>query len=384
MSLGINLGLLIGPTIPLPAPLSIIDSIQSVEVTNTDEGRDGFQIVFSVGRGGLAGGGGQADSILDYGLVSNPLLKQFNRIIIMITFEAFPKVLVDGIITHRQLNPSNEPGESTLIITGEDVSIMMDLEEKSETHPNQPDMLIVHKIILSYAQYGLVPVVKPPISVDVPLIVDRIPTQQSTDLEYIVNLARSHDHIFCIEPTAPGINAAYWGPLDLIGLPQKALSINMGPDTNVSSINFQYNALKPILVNGSVMDRTTNATMPVRTFASLRPPLSSQPAVLVNQPNVRTKKFRSSGVNALQAFSIAQSETDRSMDVLTVTGEMDGLIYGNVLRARKLVGVRGAGYGHDGFYYVKNVTHKIMIGSYKQTFTLTREGLGSLTPLVQP
>jgi hypothetical protein len=46
-----------------------------------------------------------------------------------------------------------------------------------------------------------------------------------------------------------------------------------------------------------------------------------------------------------------------------------------VLKARKLVGVRGAGAAFDGLYYVKSVTHNIKRGEYKQSFTLSRNGL---------
>ena len=149
---GIYLTLLIGPTIPAPVPSVLTDALKSMEVKNTDEGRDGFQITFTLGRSGQPN-----SDFSDYPLINNPLLKPFNRVIIILTFGASPKVLIDGFITHQQLNPSNEPGKSTLTITGEDVSIMMDMEEKSDTHPNQSDVDIVTQIILSYGQYGLIP-----------------------------------------------------------------------------------------------------------------------------------------------------------------------------------------------------------------------------------
>ena len=53
-----------------------------------------------------------------------------------------------------------------------------------------------------------------------------------------------------------------------------------------------------------------------------------------------------------------------------------------MLRAPGVVGVRGAGHDYDGLYYVQEVTHDIAPGSYKQSFTLTREGLGSTVPSV--
>ena len=87
----------------------------------------------------------------------------------------------------------------------------------------------------------------------------------------------------------------------------------------------------------------------------------------------------------MQAFSRAQGKTDSSVDnVATASGELDVLRYGSILWPRSLVGLRGAGYSYDGFWYVKRVTHKIKKGEYKQSFTLSREGMGSLTPLVIP
>ncbi len=370
--------LMIGPMIPVPAPEPLTSAIESIEVTNTDEGHDGFQIVFSVGRSG--------QDILDYSLIANPLLNPFNRVIIMPVFGIVPTVLIDGIITNKQFNPDAEPGQSKLTITGEDVSVMMDREEMSTSHPNQPDIVIVTKIIASYAKYGLVPTVIPPASMDVPIEVNRVPSQQATDLEYIKALAEPYDYVFYIEPTpVPGINKAYWGPKDFTSIPQKALTMNMGSESNVTNINFQYSSLDSTIVTGSIQDPILNMKIPVITAGSLRPPLAAFPDWFINLANVKMKKYRASGgVNTMQAYCEAQSETDRSTDAVTVTGELDGVLYGDALRARKLVGLRGVGYMHDGWYYVKSVTHRIERGKYTQGFTLTREGLGSTTPIVRP
>ena len=91
-----------------------------------------------------------------------------------------------------------------------------------------------------------------------------------------------------------------------------------------------------------------------------------------------------SGLNTLQALARAQGITDASSDAVTVEGEVDGLRYGNVLQAGRLVGVRGAGIAHDGFYYVKTVTHTLSRETYAQRFTLTRDGRGALSPVVVP
>ena len=44
--------------------------------------------------------------------------------------------------------------------------------------------------------------------------------------------------------------------------------------------------------------------------------------------------------------------------------------------------MRGAGVLYDGLYYVKSVTHDIKRGAYKQSFSLSRNGLVSTLPTV--
>src|SRR5262245_6373412 len=133
--LGIHLTLLVGPTVAVPAPLPLVEALQSVEVSHSDQGRSGFQIVFQIGRSGPL-------DLLDYALLSLPLLQPCNRVILIVTFNATPRVLMDGIITRQQLAPGKQPGAGTLTITGEDVSVMMDMEEKSAEHPAQDETII--------------------------------------------------------------------------------------------------------------------------------------------------------------------------------------------------------------------------------------------------
>ena len=376
--LGINMTLMIGPSVATPAPPMLVEAMQSVEVTHSDEGRSGFQIVFQAGRSG------QAD-MADYALLRSPLLKPCNRVILLVTFGAVPKVLMDGIITHQHLAPGSEPGTSIFTVTGEDVSVMMDMEEKSVEHPAQDETVIAAKIISSYAKYGLIPDVRPPPVIDPPIPIERVPVQQDTDLQYLIELAQRYAYVFYITPgPVPSMNTAYWGPPKHLDAPQRALSFNFGSSTNVRSVNFQNNALSPANVSGKVMDRSTNQSQAVQNIASTRPPLSSQPTLLT-QSCVRKKLFRAeTGLNTMQAMARAQAMTDASTDAVTAEGELDSVRYGDMLHARGLVGLRGVGYNYDGIYYVKRVTHKIRKGEYVQQFFLTREGVGAILPAVIP
>jgi hypothetical protein len=376
--LGIHLTLLIGPTVPVPAPPELLESLQQVKVTHDDSGVSGFEITFRVGRSGPL-------DLIDYGILRNPLLlRPMNRVVILVTFGVVPQVLMDGFITHQDLSPGSSPGTSTLTVKGEDAGVMLDQDEKSAEHPAQDETIIANKIILSYAQYGLIPLVIPPLIIDPPVPVERIPGQQHTDYEYLTKMAKRHGHVFFITPgPAPMMSTAYWGPPPRISVPQKALSVDMGAETNVEQISFSSNARAPVLMEGRVQDRLTNKSVPVKTVASTRVPLVAEPAW--KQSKVRRHQFRESGLSAPQAFGRSQAETDASSDAtVEANGELDALRYGAILQARALVGMRGVGGRHDGLWYVRKVEHTVKIGEYKQQFTLAREGWGTLTPVVLP
>jgi len=375
MQNNINLTLLIGPTLPAPAPDYIMNAIQSVEVTNTDSGRDGFQIHFSIGRSGVK-------DLLDYRLIKDPLLTPFNRVRVMVTIGVMQNVLIDGIITHHQFNPNNEPGQSTFTVTGEDVSVMMDMEEKSDTYEHQSPGDIVKKIVDNYHSFiGSIQIGSSgPINKQ-PSNEETTPSQTETDWAHIQSLSGSFDYIFYVEPTSSSTKA-YWIPSkpDMGQPPQKKLLVNMGPDSNLNSISFQYDSMTPMMVRAYQFSNSSNAvasspTIDVKTYSpSLE--LSAKPA-LVSQSNVKIKQMRDTDKkDSSQIQTIAQAMVDNARNVIAGSGEIDTAAYGDVLRARKTVELIGVGYSYDGKYYVKSVTHSIKLGEYKQSFSIVREGIG--------
>lgn len=412
MLLGVRLTLLVGPTIAVPAPYDLTEALTGVEVTHSDSGRSGFQLTFQVGRSGPL-------DLVDYGLLKNPLLlKPFNRVVIMVTFDVVPQVLMDGLITQVQLTPSDQPGSSTLTVTGEDVTVAMDMRQRVMPHPSMAENERVMLALAPYiGRFQILPLVLPPVFPERTSPTQRIPVQTSTDLSYIELLAERQGYVFFVKAgPAPNMNIAYWGPplrgaFPPLGLlVQKALSVNMGPSTNVDSINFHYNALAPTTVIGVIQDSEFNMPLPVFAMPfSTRPPLSLLPGLVTNQPNVRQRllnvptreQFEQAvgnaaaggdpqarytvGLSVVQAIARAQAEVDEASDnVVTASGSLDALRYGAILEARGLVGLRGAGLSYDGFYYVQSVTHSIRRGEYKQNFTLKREGTHSTTPVVRP
>ena len=120
--------------------------------------------------------------------------------------------------------------------------------------------------------------------------------------------------------------------------------------------------------------------IPLPSIDPLRPPLAFKPA-----PALRVDLTDDTAkLTPVEALGRAVARASASSDAVTGQGQLDVARYGQVLKARALVGVRGAGVAYDGLYYVKSVTHNIKRGEYTQSFTLARNGLIPLTPLVVP
>jgi phage protein D len=298
-------------------------------------------------------------------------------VILAVQAGAIPEVLIDGVITHHQLAPSDEPGQSTLTVTGKDLTALLDLTERNASYPNQPDSLIVTRVLARYAQYGLVP--QPAPTTNVPIEIDRIPRQQETDLKFVQRLAQQNGFVFYIEPKSVGVNIAHWGPEIRGGFPQAALTLGMGAAANLKSLSFSQDALAASAPEGKVVEPITKIGLPIPQLPSLRVP----PLALTPTPARRTTLLRdTAGQNPAEAATAAVAATSRAPDPVTGEGELDSSRYGRVLRARQLVAVRGAGLSYDGLYYVRRVTHSLAPGEYTQKFSISREGTRSTIPVV--
>jgi hypothetical protein len=87
-------------------------------------------------------------------------------------------------------------------------------------------------------------------------------------------------------------------------------------------------------------------------------------------------------IKPAQAAMSALAHMAKEPDPVVGTGTLDTVRCGHVLRARRPVGVRGAGYSYNGNYKVSKVNHHIKPGVHTQSFELKREGTGALLPVV--
>src|ERR1700736_2513618 len=108
---------MMGPIIPVTVPRVVLDSLASVEVKVEDVGQSGFQLVFSIDKQSPL----QILFLLTGGM---PLL--FMRCILVATVNGQASVLIDGVVTNNQIAPGDKGSNSTLTITGKDLTALMD------------------------------------------------------------------------------------------------------------------------------------------------------------------------------------------------------------------------------------------------------------------
>ena len=369
---GIYLTLMVGPVVPLPVPKAVLDALTEVQVTTAAGKPSGFTLSFTLSNRS------PLHTLFLVAGAQTPLL----RVIIVVTINGTANVLMDGVMTNQQVSPGSKPGESTLTITGEDLTKVMSLIDFSGfPFPAMPPEARVALIIAKYAMFGMIPLVIPSLFTDFPIPVERIPVQQGNDLNYIKQLADDVGYVFYIDPgPAPGTNVAYWGPEIKVGVPQPALNYDMDAHTNVESLSFSFDSANTILPVVLIHNSITKVPIPIPipNLNPLQPPLGVIPAPITN---IKIMK-ETAKLSPMAAIGAGLAVAARSADAVSGNGTLDVIRYKRLLKARQLVGVRGVGTAFDGLYFVKSVTTTLKQGEIKQSFQLTRNGLISITPKV--
>lgn len=376
----VQLSLMIGPMFPMTAPRPVMDTLTEAEVTVNDVGTSGFQLTFSIDKQSPL----QLLFLLTGGM---PIL--FMRVVLVATVNGVANVLIDGVITNNHISPGDKGSNSTLTLTGEDLSALMNQSNWSGLPlPAMPAEARVALLLAKYTVFGVVPIVIPSIMIDVPIPIDQIPGQQGTDLEYIKMLADRVGYVFYLDPgPTPGVSKAYWGPQIKIGPVQPALNADMDAYTNVESLHFNFDQQKNRIPFVFIYNEQTGVSfpIPIPPISPLNPPLGAIPPLPTNiMGDLKPIREDLAKRPIPQSIMIGLAAASQWAEAVTGEGSLDVTRYGGILKARQLVGVRGVGPAFDGLYYVKSVTHKIKRGEYKQNFKLSRNGLVSTVPTVSP
>src|SRR6185503_252497 len=150
---GLQMTLMMGPVIPLPAPRVVMDALDSVEVRTSDGAASGFQLTFQFSSKSelntiflIAAGNNTS-------MATPPL-----RVMLVVTLNGTPQPLFDGVMTNVEVQASNRGSSGAVTVTGEDVTKVMDMEDFSGLpFPAMPIEARVALLCAKYAAFGVIP-----------------------------------------------------------------------------------------------------------------------------------------------------------------------------------------------------------------------------------
>lgn len=344
----------------VPAPAPLVEAVEEITIESTIEEASVLRVRFGITKSVIG-----EWSILDLDPF-RPLLPLSVRIQQGL---GPPEAVINGFVTEHHVTYSDDPGGSSLEVTAMDASFMMNLTEKVMPWPNMPDGAIAAAI---FGQNALIPEVDP----TAPVVVEPegMTIQRGTDIRFLRRLARRNGFDCYVQPEPlSGLDIGHFGRRQLIGLPQAALSVSFGGDTNVRDFSVRYELAKPTMALAMQLDTTTKTPQPSLAPASLLPPLGLEPTLLRELPPSLVRPTGTGLTHAADLQQAAQATVDRSTWAVVAQGTVGSDV--GVLRPGGLVAIRGAGRLYNGNWFITRVRHTISAGRYEQRFEAQRNAV---------
>jgi phage protein D len=196
--------------------------------------------------------------------------------------------------------------------------------------------------------------------------------QDDTDIKFLKERAAANGYELIFRE-----GTIYFGPMRLTLAPQDNIMVYAGRDTNCINFSLTDDGHLPDKVAYDIAAREgdQNESEEIEPDLEL---LGTTPATSADSGlgDFVWRLSRSGESTPEEAAARALAKANENAMKITATGELDGTLYGHVLRVGEPVGVDGIGRRYGGIYYVDTVNHRFDIDGYRQTFTLLRKAYG--------
>ncbi len=196
--------------------------------------------------------------------------------------------------------------------------------------------------------------------------------QNTTDIRFLKKRADANGYEIIFRE-----GKVYFGDMRLEAYSiQPTILVYAGNDTNCISFNIQDDGHKPDRAAYQVAAEVGPNNPPVEVTPNLRE-LGTEPLGGASGLDDFTWRPQRQGVNDdTQMEAVAQQAVNEANMKIKVDGELDGSLYGHVLRTGELVGVDGLGERYSGTYYVDSASHRFDVNGYRVSFKLLRNAYG--------
>lgn len=275
--------------------------------------------------------------------------------------------IFDGVITHVRPAFGPDLAGCTLEIWAMDRSVLLDRVDLLKDWPNKKDSDIAAEI---FNRYGLTPVVEDTTVIHEEVISTII--QRETDMQFLRRLALRNGYGCYVEG-----KTGYFQPPQLDQPPQPVLAVHFGDETNVSEFALEVDALAPVQVAMQQIDRGSKEVLEMLAEQSRQPRLGSQGSTDL-PAGIEPALSVAGGVAAtslLEMTALCEGLYHQREWFVSGEGEINGNAYGQALRPRRTVTIKGIGETYSGVYYVTHVTHSFTRDGYSQYFRVKRNAL---------
>jgi phage protein D len=278
--------------------------------------------------------------------------------------------LIDAYVVDVRASLSEEPGRSQVEVVAMDGTVLLSLEEKVKSWPDQADSSIASSI---FSDAGFTPVVDE--TSIVRSVDDTTTMQRGTDIQFLRNLAQRNGFEVFVEVGSSGQSEGHFHAPKVEEQAQAILNVNLGSATNVSTFAARYDMLSATTASAMGLEAESASDQPVDVQGAELKSLGSETTVPADRP--RKVLLAGSGLmRSGELETLAQSVVDRSSFSVTAEGVVSTAVLGKAVRAKRPVLVRGAGRTFSGTYYVERVLHQFSGNGHEQRVTLRRNAAG--------
>jgi phage protein D len=308
----------------------------------------------------------QADGTWRY--LDDDRLALWKQVVITAGPEDGPEQLISGYITH--IRPEFPPAldQCYLELWGLDASVLMDREDKLKDWPSRKDSDIATEV---FSSYGLTPQVT-----DTDLIHDeQVSTiiQRETDIQFLKRLALRNGFECYVDG-----DTGYFQPPQLDSSPQPLLAVQFGDETNVNRFHLEVNALATANVTMSQIDHSTKDVLDAQSSPGSQKALGANGSDSLLGAGVSSAVVCVAGTvttGSAEMTALCQGLFNEGEWFVAGEGEVAVNQYGNILKARAPVTIKGIGETYSGVYYVTHVNHIFNADGYLQKFRVKRNAL---------
>lgn len=346
-----------------PAPPELIDVIQTLEVEDHAEMADMVRLSVAISI---------KDGCSSWNVVDENVFPRLSKLHIDVNVgSGKTEPLIEAYVIETNADFANQPGQSVLNVVAMEPTVLMNLSETVHPWPNMADSDIAEQIFDSYKFGTDIDPTQPSRDEN-----DHTEIQRGTDIQFLQALAKRNGYECYVEMNPDtGVVEGHFHAPRLQKPPQGVLSVNMGDATNVNSFHARYDMLKPTTASAQNLDVHSKDPQSANSDSEADKSLGTASTVSTN--NSRQTLLSGTGLaDTGELQTAAQAEVDRSSWAITAEGEINTVAYGDVLRAKRPVMVRGAGLQFSGTYYVESVLHSFTGDGYSQQFSLKRNASG--------